>query len=348
MQERARRRLRLWAVLTGVGAVAGAVYMPFVSPAVTPGMALLFAAQGVLVASLLFGFELFVAQGPASASLRRAPFAAVFVVKALATTALIMLAYGIGALLLFPDRFAQANAVHDLARDTGYAFAVSLLLQFVLMVRTVVGGRVLVNLLLGRYHRPLAEERAFMFIDVAGSTALAERLGGVGAYAMISRFFFDVAQETARFGGETHEYVGDAVIVTWPLDEATGDTRCLDCYFAIRDRMARRATAYAREFGSAPQFRASLHGGPIVAGECGDDRREIVYFGDAINTAARIQEACKERDRPFLVSADLLSQIALSPAYAATSLGAVKLRGREKEIELFAVERREDGEAAQT
>lgn len=53
-----------------------------------------------------------------------------------------------------------------------------------------------------------------MFVDPADSTALAEQHGAVTAYAPISRFFFDVAQETARFGGETHAYVGDAVIVT--------------------------------------------------------------------------------------------------------------------------------------
>jgi adenylate cyclase len=75
-------------------------------------------------------------------------------------------------------------------------------LVFMLMVQTVVGGRVLKNLILGRYHEPLAEARIFMFIDVSGSTALAEKFGGVGAYSTISRFFFDVAQETARYGGE--------------------------------------------------------------------------------------------------------------------------------------------------
>src|SRR3546814_12401672 len=54
--------------------------------------------------------------------------------------------------------------------------------------------------------------------------------------------------------------------------------------------MALKAPLYQQEFGLVPGFRAGLHGGSIVAGECGDDKREIVYFGDTINTAARIQE----------------------------------------------------------
>jgi hypothetical protein len=43
--------------------------------------------------------------------------------------------------------------------------------------RRVIGGRALNNLLLGRYHQPVREERVFLLIDIKGSTALAERLG---------------------------------------------------------------------------------------------------------------------------------------------------------------------------
>jgi adenylate cyclase len=212
-------------------------------------------------------------------------------------------------------------------------------LQFALLVRTLVGGRVLTNIILGRYHKPLSEERIFMFLDVSGSTTLAERFGGVGTYSMISRFFFDVAQETARYGGDTHEYIGDAVVITWPLKGELENARCLECYFAICDRMQLKAPIYERDFGMVPTFRVGLHGGAIVAGECGDDKREIVYFGDTINIAARMQEACKEFQRPMLISADLLRRMELRSTYSLMSLGKAKLRGREQNIELFAVER---------
>ncbi len=340
MEERTGRRLRLLANLVGVGAAAGVAYMPFISDSPSAAMALRFAAQGSLIVLLTFGFEIFVAQGPASEPLRRAPFAVVLLIKALITTVLIVIAYVIGAAVLFPERFAAQAPLRELFRDTGYALAVAVALQFILLARTLVGGRVLTNILLGRYHRPLSEQQIFMFIDVSGSTALAERLGGVGAYSMISRFFFDVAQETARYGGDTHEYIGDEVVVTWPLEDAGSNVRCLDCYYAICDRMARNVPAYTRDFGLAPGFRVSLHGGPIVAGECGDDKREIVYFGDTINAAARMQEVCKELGRALLVSGELLRQMDLRPGYSAISLGEVKLRGREKAIELFTVERK--------
>jgi adenylate cyclase len=339
MEERTKIRLRHLAILVSAGAVAGIAYMPFISESPGRDEVLKFAAQGALIILLIFGFEFFVAQGPASEPLRRAPFAVAFAGKALITTLLIVIAYGIGSLVLFPNRFGVQTPFLDLVRDTGYAFSVALVLQFGLLVRMLVGGRVLTNIMLGRYHKPLDEERIFMVLDVSGSTGLAERFGGVVAYSMISRFFFDVAQETARYGGDTHEYIGDEVIVTWPLKRGAENGRCLECYFAICDRMELKAPLYRRDFGLVPTFRVGLHGGPIVAGECGDDKREIVYFGDTINTAARIQEICKEFRRPLLISGELLQRIELQSKYSAIGLGKVKLRGREKEIELFAVER---------
>ena len=339
MDERTKRQLRVLAILVGVSGGAGIVYLLILSESATIGQALRFAAQGAIIALAVFGFETLVAQGAVSEPLRRAPFAVVFIAKALITTALIGVAYWIGGFVLFPDRFASQAPYLDLARDTGYALVVAVVLQFVFMVRTIVGGRVLTNIILGRYHKPLSEERIFMFLDVSGSTALAEKLGGTGAYSMISRFFFDVAQETMRYGGETHEYIGDEVVVTWPMANTLKNSRCLECYFAICDRMAVKASLYERDFGLAPMFRVGLHGGPIIAGECGDDKREIGYFGDTINTAARIQEACKEYKHSLLVSGELLSRMDLQPTYSTVSLGKVRLRGREEEIELFTVKR---------
>ena len=250
-----------------------------------------------------------------SEPLRRAPFAVVFFAKTVITTLLIVVAYGLGGLVLFPNRFATASALPDLARDTGFALAVAGVFQLLVMVRNLIGGRVLTNIVLGRYHRPLSEERIFMFVDVTGSTALAERAGAIGAYSMISRFFFDVAQETVRFAGETHAYIGDAVIVTWPLQHGLENARCLRCYFGICDRIRAKSSLYQRDFGVVPRFRVGVHGGPVVAGECGDDKRQIVYFGDTINTAARIQEACKVFDRTLLLSGELVGRMALLPGY---------------------------------
>jgi class 3 adenylate cyclase len=204
----------------------------------------------------------------------------------------------------------------------------------------LIGSRVLFNVALGRYRSPVREGRVLMFLDLAGSTSLAESMGELRVQGLLTRFFFDIDGAIVAHGGEVHAYVGDEVIVTWPLDERMSQGRCIDCFFAIADSIAERAESYRQEFGMVPSFRAGLHAGHVVISECGSSRRQLAYFGDTVNVTARLQEHCKEAGRNLLVSADLLRLIKLGPTFATEALGEVRLRGRAATIEVSAIERR--------
>ena len=219
-------------------------------------------------------------------------------------------------------------------------FFAALLAGSVYELIRLVGSRVLFNVALGRYRTPVREERVLMFLDLAGSTSLAESMGELRVQGLLTRFFFDIDGAIVAHGGEVHAYVGDEVIVTWPLDERISGGRCIDCFFAIADSIAEKANSYRQEFGMVPSFRAGLHAGHVVISECGSSRRQLAYFGDTVNVTARLQEHCKEVGRNLLVSADLLGRMKLKPAFAVEALGEVRLRGRAAAIEVFAVERR--------
>ena len=131
-------------------------------------------------------------------------------------------------------------------------------------------------------------------------------MGELRVQQLLTRFFYDIDVAITAHGGEVHAYVGDEVIVTWRVTGREPLRRCLDCFFAIPDRIADRADWYASEFGLVPDFPAALHAGPVVISECGDSRRQVAYFGDTMNVAARLQALCKEFHRPLLVSGDFL------------------------------------------
>jgi len=222
------------------------------------------------------------------------------------------------------------------------AFVLAVAFSAAFELTRLIGGRVLLNVIVGRYRHPIREERVLMFLDLAGSTAMAEALGEVRMQELLTRFFFDIDGPIVAHGGEVHAYVGDAVIVTWPITVQGGQgsgRRWLDCFFAVEDRIAQRAESYRREFGRVPQFRAALHAGPVVIGECGDSRRQIAYFGDTVNVTARLQEHCKEAGRTLLASADLLRHVQPGPDRRVEALGQAALRGRTAAVEVFAVER---------
>ena len=60
---------------------------------------------------------------------------------------------------------------------------------FVFELQQIVGSRTLRHIVLGRYHRPRAEERFFLFVDVEGSTSLAERIGPAAVHRFLDGVF---------------------------------------------------------------------------------------------------------------------------------------------------------------
>ena len=143
----------------------------------------------------------------------------------------------------------------------------------------------------------------------------------------------------AEAGGEIHKYVGDEIIATWTLAAGLNEGACVRACFAALDRLAERGPAYERDFGCCADFRAGLHCGSVVIGELGYLKKEIALIGNSMNTAARIQEACRAPGCRVLASAVLIERIGAFPVgVTGRSLGPLPMRGKEQSIVLYALE----------
>src|SRR5207245_2896438 len=117
-----------------------------------------------------------------------------------------------------------------------------------------IGWRAFVNFVTGRYHTPVEENRFVLFVDIAGSTGLAERLGGIGIHRFLDRTFRLLTVVVLDHRGEVFDYVGDEVIVTWQQTRGAVDCRPLRCFMAMRETLAKEAGRFEREFGAAPRI----------------------------------------------------------------------------------------------
>jgi adenylate cyclase len=104
-----------------------------------------------------------------------------------------------------------------LVKGFAYSAVVTFAVIFVLQVSRIVGGRTLLDMVLGRYHTPRAEERVFLFVDIVNSTVIAERLGPLAMHRFLGRVFAAAAEPVAEHAGEIYQYVGDEIVVTWPI-----------------------------------------------------------------------------------------------------------------------------------
>ena len=217
------------------------------------------------------------------------------------------------------------------------SFGVSVALNAIVRISQMLGRGVLSKFLTGYYYRPREEERIFMFIDLVGSTAIAERIGHLAFHRLLNDFIRDATEPILASRGEIHNYVGDEIIVTWKPDRGLKDSRCIRCFGDIGRALAARSSTYQTRYGVTPSFRAALHMGPVVAGEMGVVKQAIVFLGDTVNTTARIEEACRELDAQFLISQRVIDRVDDVEEYDLVDIGPVELRGKSEPTRLYSL-----------
>ena len=182
--------------------------------------------------------------------LRRLPLAVEVVVRAAVMTAAIVV---VGLALQFL-LYAAPYQLHwltrgwletDLPRMVILGFGLSLIIGMGVELERLIGAPLLASVLLGTYHRPSRQQRIVMFLDLANSTRLAEAMGELRVHDLITRFFFDIDEPILDHRGEVHAYVGDEVIVSWPL---------------VRRRESQRARLSRAFLRSTPRSLASRRG----------------------------------------------------------------------------------------
>ena len=266
------------------------------------------------------------------------PLWVVLVATPLIYTGIIALEYGVifTAVMGFENFLGESLILETIV----FSLAMSLIVNFTAMINRLLGNHVLAGLILGKYHRPVTERRFVMYLDLAGSTSIAERIGNIAFHSFLNDFFRDISRPVIDWHGDIYKYVGDEAIITWGLKEGVAQQAALEAFFAIRDAIRNRERHYEARYGCVPRFRAGLHYGEVIVGEMGDYKKEIAILGDVMNTAARIQSECRSRGVDFLASDAAIREIGSHDArFALSSCGEANLRGKETRMVLHSVER---------
>lgn len=343
MRRATKRRVRLFLQLVLAGTLIGGAYSSFIGLIFFRGSMLhrnlVGAIDGAAITAPIAAMELFLLRTRWGRPLQQATFLVTFGAKWLVYGTIITVVIagepGTRVLGLTPSAVPFQDPLARLA--VLFSFVAAFAFLFVFEIRQIVGPRNLRNIVLGRYHRPRVEERCFLFVDIAGSTTLAERLGPATVHRFLASVFRLASDPIGDSGGEIYQYVGDEMVVTWRVAEARGDARPIACFFAIVAALEEATPEFEQEFGVAPRLRGALHAGPVICGEIGESKRDIVFHGDVMNTAARLEQATRDLDRRFLASADALDRLTATDRYVLEPLGPRVLRGRAAPIEVYAV-----------
>lgn len=338
MQRNLGRKFKTLLLICLATGFAGVIYQ-LVSEQLVNASSVLFG----LPLGLVFGvMELFVFS-KAEKRFRRWSFTKLIVFKTLAYTAVI---FGVNLLVTATIGMLQGRQLYELIAVLHsfepwvlliYTLVVYSLIVFMLQINRLLGEGVLWKFISGKYHKPREEERIFMFLDMKSSTSIAEQLGHVKFYDLLNELFHEISYPVLHTKAEIYQYIGDEVVLTWEMDDGMANANCLRAFFMFRERLIQNGERYLGHFGVKPEFKAGVHFGKVTSAQIGELKREIVYNGDVLNTASRIQSACNTYQRDCLVSGSLMNKLSKHDEYEWERIGAVTLRGKEKEVELFSV-----------
>src|SRR5205085_12323298 len=91
------------------------------------------------------------------------------------------------------------------------------------------------------------------------STTIAEKMSSKKFFNLLKEVYRDITGPILNSQGEIYQYVGDEVVVTWPVEKGLEDNNCLQCFFRIQQALELRKMYYNDEYDMLPSFKAGLH-----------------------------------------------------------------------------------------
>ncbi|HEV7731036.1 MAG TPA: adenylate/guanylate cyclase domain-containing protein [Candidatus Binatia bacterium] len=159
-----------------------------------------------------------------------------------------------------------------------------------------------------------------IFADLAGSTALHERLDAESARRLMERYYDALRTAVAAHRGTVVKLLGDGVMAAFGLRQVTEDDalRAVRAGVAMQDAFRALVRAQPTVLG-AVGLRVAVNTGEVVVSGAHDD-----LIGDPVNIAARLQEQARDGDVVVGESTRRLvaTRVTLAP------LGAISLKGR--------------------
>ena len=209
-----------------------------------------------------------------------------------------------------------------------------ILTQLAIEVNEKYSPGVFVDIMLGKYLQPREENRILVFIDLRNSTPIAEKLGN-NYFEFIRDFIFCISAGIMEHDGRIYQYVGDEIVAWWPSSKVNAK-KAVDSLIESRKILNQNTDVFMRNYDIVPEYKAGMHTGPITVGQVGISKKELVMSGNTINTASRIRSACNDLNQKFLVSKEVIDLLEMKE-WQSESMGVVDLKGKNENIELFAL-----------
>jgi len=192
----------------------------------------------------------------------------------------------------------------------------------------------------GRAASAEAERRQLtvMFCDLAGSTALSERLDPEDLREVLRAYQEICAEVTGRYDGYIAKYIGDGLLVYFGYPQAHEDDaqRAVRAGLEIVVSVAGLSERIREPLNIDLAVHLGIHTGLVVAGEmgAGDTREEMAIVGETPNVAARLEGLAE----PGSVLISESTHNLIEGLFVCENLGPQSLKGISKPVDVYRVQ----------
>jgi adenylate cyclase len=168
-----------------------------------------------------------------------------------------------------------------------------------------------------------------MFVDMRGSTQLAEKRLPFDTVFIVNRFLGAVSQAVIECGGRPNQFVGDGMLALFGLASGRQEAcrQALRAAAMIAANVEELNQFLSHDLREPIRFGIGIHGGEVIVGDIGyRDHMVFTALGDAVNVAARLQDMTKSLACEAVISDEVRATAGLSAA--ALPAQEVAIRGR--------------------
>jgi adenylate cyclase len=147
-----------------------------------------------------------------------------------------------------------------------------------------------------------------LFVDMRGSTRLAEKLLPFDTVFIVNRFLAAVSQATIECGGSPNQFLGDGMLALFGLtcNARTACRQALRAAASIAANIEQLNQFLGHDLREPVRFGIGIHGGEVIVGDIGyRDHMVFTALGDPVNVAARLQDMTKTLGCEAIFSEDV-------------------------------------------
>jgi adenylate cyclase len=168
-----------------------------------------------------------------------------------------------------------------------------------------------------------------LFVDMRGSTKLAEHRLPFDTVFIVNRFLSAVSQAVVECGGQPNQFVGDGELALFGLHTSPkiACRQALKAAAMVAANIEELNQSLSHDLHEPIRFGVGIHGGEVIIGDIGyRDHMVFTALGDAVNVAARLQDMTKS----LACEAILSEEVRATAGLAADGLPQqeVAIRGR--------------------